>query len=195
MRFPESFSEIVFPFLELGLILGSFGVILLTDIVYSAFLLGFVFACIALLYLLLDSDFVAAAQVLIYVGAVNVLIVFAVMLIIKKKTNNFCLVWTIGDGITSVICTSIFLVLSSIISKTSWSKISLVAESNKNGEIVSIDNIRRIGLKLLTEFLIPFELMSIILLVALVGAITLARGEKTIDLEQPKVLRNHKNLW
>nr|YP_009668112.1 NADH-plastoquinone oxidoreductase subunit 6 [Frullania nodulosa]QCW58887.1 NADH-plastoquinone oxidoreductase subunit 6 [Frullania nodulosa] len=181
MRLPESFSEVIFFSLELNIILGSLGVVLLTDIVYSAFLLGFVFTCISLLYLLLDSDFVAAAQLLIYVGAINVLIVFAVMLINKKQSENFFLLWTIGDGITSAICISIFLLLNNVISKTSWSKIYLVVESNKNGKFITTDNIRRIGSELLTEFLIPFELMSIILLVALIGAIVLARGEQVIN--------------
>jgi len=191
MKLPESFFETIFFFIELSLILGTLGVVLLNDIVYSAFLLGFVFACVALLYLLLDSDFVAAAQVLIYVGAINVLIVFAVMLINKKQSDNFFLVWTIGDGITSAICTSIFLLLNNTISNTSWSKIYLVAQLNKNTELITTENIRRIGLELLTEFLIPFELMSIILLIALIGAITLARGEQVINLED-EVLRNKK---
>nr|YP_010705008.1 NADH-plastoquinone oxidoreductase subunit 6 [Porella grandiloba]WCQ78544.1 NADH-plastoquinone oxidoreductase subunit 6 [Porella grandiloba] len=191
MKLPESFSETIFSSIELGLILGSLGVVLLTDIVYSAFFLGFVFACVSLLYLLLDSDFVAAAQVLIYVGAINVLIVFAVMLINKKQSDNFFSFWTIGDGITSAICISIFLLLSNAISKTSWSDIYLVAQSNKNKELLPTDNIRRIGSELLTEFIIPFEFMSIILLVALIGAIVLARGEQVIDLEK-EVLQNEK---
>src|SRR5450759_5470718 len=121
-------------------------VVLLTNIVYSAFFLGLVFFCIYLFYFALNADFVASAQILIYVGAVNVLIVFAVMLIDKKQSdNNFFLFWTIGDGITAVICTSIFLFLSNVISNTSWSKIYLVREPNKNEKLMSIDNIRRIG--------------------------------------------------
>lgn len=189
MKLPESFFETIFFFIEVSLILGSFGVVSLNDIVYSAFLLGFVFVSVSLLYFLLDADFVASAQILIYVGAVNVLIVFAVMLIDKKQSdNNFFLFWTIGDGITAVICTSVFLFLSNGISNTSWSKIHLVGESNKNENLISIDNIRRIGSELLTEFIVPFELMSIILLIALIGAITLARGEQMIG----RILENKK---
>nr|YP_007026190.1 NADH-plastoquinone oxidoreductase subunit 6 [Apopellia endiviifolia]AFU88900.1 NADH-plastoquinone oxidoreductase subunit 6 [Apopellia endiviifolia] len=191
MKLPESFYGTIFNFLELSLVFGSLGVVLLTDIVYSAFLLGFVFACISLLYLLLDADFVAAAQILIYVGAVNVLIVFAVMLINKKKSRNFLLFWTIGDGITLIICTSIFMLLNNVVSKTPWSKIYVVTQSNREGPLFSTDDVRRIGSELLTEFLIPFELMSIILLIALVGAIVLARREEIIDMEED-ILRNKK---
>nr|WKW94992.1 NADH-plastoquinone oxidoreductase subunit 6 [Apopellia endiviifolia] len=191
MKLPESFYGTIFNFLELSLVFGSLGVVLLTDIVYSAFLLGFVFARISLLYLLLDADFVAAAQILIYVGAVNVLIVFAVMLINKKKSRNFLLFWTIGDGITLIICTSIFMLLNNVVSKTPWSKIYVVTQSNREGPLFSTDDVRRIGSELLTEFLIPFELMSIILLIALVGAIVLARREEIIDMEED-ILRNKK---
>lgn len=193
MQLPESFFKTLFFVIELSIIFGSLGVVLLNDIVYSAFFLGFVFACISLLYLLLDSDFVAAAQVLIYVGAINVLIVFAVMLIDKKQADNKLVFWTLGDGITSVICISLFLLLNNVISTTSWSKIYLAIESNKNEKLILIDNIRRIGSKLLTEFIIPFELMSIILLIALIGAITLARGEQvSFGENNNKILRNKK---
>lgn len=192
MKLPESFFEIIFFLIQLSLIFGSLGIVLLNDIVYSAFSLGFVFACVSLSYLLLDSDFVAAAQVLIYVGAINVLIVFAVMLINKKQADNKLFsFWTFGDGITSTICIGIFLLLNNVISNTSWSKIFLVVESNKNEKLISIDHIRRIGSELLTEFIIPFELMSIILLIALIGAITLARGEQ-VRIREDKILQNKK---
>ena len=76
---------ICFSILSLIIIVGSLGVVLLESIVYSAFLLGGVFMSVAGLYLLLNASFVAAAQVLVYVGAINVLILFAIMLVNKKR--------------------------------------------------------------------------------------------------------------
>ena len=76
---------ICFSILSLIIIVGSLGVVLLESIVYSAFLLGGVFMSVAGLYLLLNASFVAAAQVLVYVGAINVLILFAIMLVNKKE--------------------------------------------------------------------------------------------------------------
>jgi len=70
---------ICFTVLSLVVIIGALGVVLLESIVYSAFLLGGVFMSVAGLYLLLNASFVAAAQVLVYVGAVNVLIIFAII--------------------------------------------------------------------------------------------------------------------
>ena len=63
---------ICFSVLSLVILIGALGVVLLESIVYSAFLLGGVFMSVAGLYLLLNASFVAAAQVLVYVGAVNV---------------------------------------------------------------------------------------------------------------------------
>ena len=76
---------ICFTILSLVILIGALGVVLLESIVYSAFLLGGVFMSVAGLYLLLNASFVAAAQVLVYVGAVNVLIIFAIMLVNKKE--------------------------------------------------------------------------------------------------------------
>ena len=73
--------------LDLGIVLGGLGVVFFRKIIYSALFLGIVFTCVALLYLLLNADFLAAAQILIYVGAINVLIVFAIMLINKPETK------------------------------------------------------------------------------------------------------------
>nr|YP_009041059.1 NdhG [Tetraphis pellucida]AIB08496.1 NdhG [Tetraphis pellucida] len=189
----EPLHEIIFIFLEVGLILGSLGVVLLTNIVYSAFFLGLVLSCISLLYFSLNADFVAAAQILIYIGAVNILIVFAVMLINKPQSLKTFQSWTTGDKITFIICISIFFLLIYTISTTSWSKIILITQAKNVLEQDLSENVQRIGYLLLTQFLLPFELLSIVLLVALIGAIVLARQEKMIEIKKTKILQVKKN--
>nr|QKY62874.1 NADH-plastoquinone oxidoreductase subunit 6 [Acer nipponicum] len=164
-------------FLGSGLILGGLGVVLLTNPIYSAFSFGFVLICISLFYILSNSPFVAAAQLLIYVGAVNVLIIFAVMFMNGSDySNNLHLnLWTIGDGVTSLVCTSIFLSLLTTILDTSWYGIIWTTRSNQIIEQDLISNSQQIGIHLSTDFFLPFELISIILLVALIGAIAVAR--------------------
>nr|YP_009972541.1 NADH-plastoquinone oxidoreductase subunit 6 [Acer caesium]YP_010125452.1 NADH-plastoquinone oxidoreductase subunit 6 [Acer velutinum]QGW14690.1 NADH-plastoquinone oxidoreductase subunit 6 [Acer yangbiense]QNH83657.1 NADH-plastoquinone oxidoreductase subunit 6 [Acer caesium]QNH85020.1 NADH-plastoquinone oxidoreductase subunit 6 [Acer yangbiense]QRF93889.1 NADH-plastoquinone oxidoreductase subunit 6 [Acer caesium]QRF99688.1 NADH-plastoquinone oxidoreductase subunit 6 [Acer velutinum] len=164
-------------FLGSGLILGGLGVVLLTNPIYSAFSLGFVLICISLFYILSNSPFVAAAQLLIYVGAVNVLIIFAVMFMNGSDySNDFHLnPWTIGDGVTSLVCTSLFLSLLTTILDTSWYGIIWTTRSNQIIEQDLISNSQQIGIHLSTDFFLPFELISIILLVALIGAIAVAR--------------------
>lgn len=189
----EPFHEIIFFLLEIGIILGSLGVVLLNNIVYSAFFLGLVFFCISLLYFTLNADFVAAAQILIYVGAVNVLIVFAVMLINKPHSSKIFPSWTIGDKITFLICLSLFSLLVTVILNTPWFNITLITESKPFLEINFTKNVQRIGYLLLTQFLLPFELLSIVLLVALIGAIVIARRENLIITNKKKKLQIERN--
>jgi NAD(P)H-quinone oxidoreductase subunit 6 len=162
-------------FLGLGLILGSLGVILLPNPIYSAFSLGLVFFCISLFYILSNSHFVAAAQLLIYVGALNVLIIFAVMFMNGSEYYKGFHLWTVGDGITSLVCTSIFVSLMTTILDTSWYGIIWATRSNQILEQDLISNSQQIGIHLSTDFFLPFEIISIILLIALIGAITVAR--------------------
>src|SRR4051794_7018722 len=76
--------------------------------IYSAFSLGLVLVCISLFYFfLLNSYFVAVAQLLIYVGAINVLIIFAVMFVNGSEWSKDKNYSTIGDGFTSILCITI----------------------------------------------------------------------------------------
>ena len=83
--------------------------------------------------------------------------------------------WTIGDGLTSLVCTSIFFSLITTILDTSWYGIIWTTRANQIIEQDLISNSQQIGIHLSTDFFLPFELVSIILLVALIGAIAVAR--------------------
>uniref|UniRef100_A0AAU7LJ53 NAD(P)H-quinone oxidoreductase subunit 6, chloroplastic n=1 Tax=Liparis brunnea TaxID=3137895 RepID=A0AAU7LJ53_9ASPA len=161
--------DILVIFLGSVLLLGGLGVVLLTNPIDSAFSLGLVLFCISLFYILLNSYFIAAAQFLIYVGAINVLIIFAVMF---TKGSEDSYLWTFGDRITSLVCTSS---LMTTIPDTSWSGIFRTTRLNQIIEQDLISNVQQIGIHLSTDFYLPFELISIILLVSLIGAITMAR--------------------
>nr|BBE37638.1 NADH-plastoquinone oxidoreductase subunit 6 [Ophrys fusca subsp. iricolor] len=108
MDLPGPIHDIFVVFLGSIIILGGLGVVLLINPIDSAFSLGLVLVCISLFYISLNSYFVAAAQFLIYVGAINVLIIFAVMFMNGSEYSNDSYLWTIGDKITSQICLSIF---------------------------------------------------------------------------------------
>ncbi len=161
---------ICFSVLSLVVIIGALGVILLENIVYSAFLLGGVFMSVAGLYLLLNASFVAAAQVLVYVGAVNVLIIFAIMLVNKKEDLKAI------ENIKSrrIISTLICLTLLSLLIRVDFSNTWRLAEPNASiGEESTI----RIGEHLFSDYLLPFEVASVLLLMAMIGAIVLARRD------------------
>nr|YP_009655340.1 NADH-plastoquinone oxidoreductase subunit 6 [Iris missouriensis]QCL18057.1 NADH-plastoquinone oxidoreductase subunit 6 [Iris missouriensis] len=175
MDLPGPIHDILVVFLGSFLILGGLGVVLLINPIYSAFSLGLVLVCISLFYILLSSYFVAAAQLLIYVGAINVLILFAVMFMNGSEYSNNSYLWTVGDGVTSLVCTSIFFSLIITISDTSWYGIIWTTKSNQIIEQDLVSNVQQIGIHLSTDFYLPFEFISIILLVSLIGAITMAR--------------------
>nr|WAL03109.1 NADH-plastoquinone oxidoreductase subunit 6 [Primulina eburnea] len=175
MDLPAPIHDFILVVLGSGLILGSLGVVLLPNPIYSAFSLGLVLFCISLLYILSNSYFVAAAQLLIYVGAINVLIIFSVMFMNGSEYYKDFSLWTVGDGVTSMVCTSLFISLITTIPDTSWYGIIWTTKSNQIPEQDLISNSQQIGIHLSTDFFLPFELISIILLVALIGAIVIAR--------------------
>nr|YP_009366309.1 NADH dehydrogenase subunit 6 [Aloysia citrodora]ARJ61884.1 NADH dehydrogenase subunit 6 [Aloysia citrodora]UVF35527.1 NADH dehydrogenase subunit G [Aloysia citrodora]UVF36554.1 NADH dehydrogenase subunit G [Aloysia citrodora]UWI54046.1 NADH dehydrogenase subunit G [Aloysia citrodora] len=175
MDLPGPMHDFLLVFLGSGLIFGSLAVVLLPNPIYSAFSLGLVLFCISLFYILSNSYFVAAAQLLIYVGAINVLIIFAVMFMNGSEYYKDFHLWTVGDGVTSMVCTSLFISLITTIPDTSWYAISWTTKSNHILEQDLISKSQQIGIHLSTDFFLPFELISIILLVALIGAIAIAR--------------------
>lgn len=169
MNLAEGVQLVSLALLSLTMLGAALGVVLLSNVVYSAFLLGGTFISVAGIYLLLNADFVATAQILIYVGAVNVLIIFAIMLV--NKQQDFAPVpraW-IRKASTAVVCLGLFALLSTMVLSTPWSMSTEAA--SPDGAIVEI------GKHFFSDFLLPFELASVLLLVALVGAVILARRE------------------
>lgn len=147
----------------------ALGVVLLSNIVYSAFLLGAVFISMSGMYILLNAGFVAAAQILIYVGAVNILILFGIMLVNKQEPYlEGSRVW-LGRAVTGLVCFGLFGLLGAMIVVTPWSLSTAAAA----GEGATVE----IAKHLFSDYLLPFELASVLLLMALIGAIVLARRE------------------
>nr|YP_009753226.1 NADH dehydrogenase subunit G [Trichosanthes truncata]YP_010720505.1 NdhG [Trichosanthes smilacifolia]QIT06298.1 NADH dehydrogenase subunit G [Trichosanthes truncata]UTQ76349.1 NdhG [Trichosanthes smilacifolia] len=175
MDLPGPIHDFLVVLLGSGLILGSMGVLLFNNSIYSAFSLGLVLVSISLFYILANAQFVAAAQLLIYVGAINVLIIFAVMFMKGLEYSKDLNLWTVGSGVTFLVCTSIFVSLMTTIVDTSWYGIIWTTRSNQILEQDLISNSQQIGIYLSTYFFLPFELISIILLAALIGAIAVAR--------------------
>jgi NAD(P)H-quinone oxidoreductase subunit 6 len=153
----------------------ALGVVLFSNIVYSAFLLGGVFISMAGMYLLLNGDFVAAAQILVYVGAINVLILFAIMLVNKRQDFLPSPNTGIRKLFTGLVSIGLFTLLSTMVLATPWSSYpSAPPLASQNSTVL-------IGEHLFSDFLLPFELASVLLLVAMIGAIILARREYLPD--------------
>lgn len=169
MNLAEGVQIVSLGILAVMMIGAALGVVLLPNVVHSAFLLAGVFISIAGMYLLLNADFVAAAQVLIYVGAVNVLILFAIMLVNKREDFAPLRNAWLRPVFTAVVSLGLFALLSTMVLITPWSLSTGIAAGNSSIVVI--------GQHFFTDFLLPFELASILLLMAMVGAIILARRE------------------
>ncbi len=170
MDLAQGVQFVSFAILSVMMIGSALGVVLLNNIVYSAFLLGGVFISMSGFYLLLNADFVAAAQILVYVGAVNVLILFAIMLVNKREDFKPIANRWIRQGATALVCLGLFALLGTMILVTPWSIYSGTV-------VLSEGSVVKIGKHFFSDFLLPFELASVLLLMAMVGAIILARRD------------------
>jgi NAD(P)H-quinone oxidoreductase subunit 6 len=179
MNLSESIHQGILTLIELAILLGSLGVVLLANVIHSAFVLGLVFTCVSLSYLVLNADSVAAAQLLIYVGAINVLIVSAVMVTDEPAGSRTSTSLNIGYSIASVVCIGLSSLLIVMIHGTKWSNVQSIDQLNFSVSVedTSKNNVQEAGYQLLTTFIVPFESLSVLLLIALVGAITMARND------------------
>jgi len=160
---------IVFVLLAGAVVIGALGVVLLPNIVYAAFLLGGVFLAVAGLYLMLNASFIAAAQVLIYVGAVNVLILFAIMLVNKKEAMAASPGMGLRRLLSSGVCLGLLTLLLRVAFTTPW--------ATPGPQSIGEDAVIRLGEHFFSDYLLPFELASVLLLMAMIGAIVLARRD------------------
>lgn len=173
MNLADGVQLVSFLVLAAMMIGAALGVVLLENIVYSAFLLGLVFISMSGMYILLNAGFVAAAQILIYVGAVNVLILFGIMLVNKRQDFIPVSKSWIGKVATAAVCLGLFALLSTMVVATPW---VLSAALPVGDEAIVV-----IGKHFFTDFLLPFELASVLLLMAMIGAIVLARRDYLPD--------------
>lgn len=170
MNLAEGVQIVSFGILGAITIGAALGVVLLPKIVHSAFLLAGVFVGISGLYILLNADFVAAAQILVYVGAVNVLILFAIMLVNKQEDYVQLPGRTIRKIATAFVCFGLFALLGTMVLATPWSL-------DTTSPAVIDNTIVALGEHFFSDYLLPFELASVLLLMAMVGAIILARRD------------------
>jgi NAD(P)H-quinone oxidoreductase subunit 6 len=168
MQIAEGVRLVTFGILSCLMLGSALGVVLFANIVYSAFLLGGVFISIAGVYILLNADFVSAAQILVYIGAVNVLILFAIMLVNKREDFKPLKNGWIRQGSTVLVCIGLFALLSAISIVTPW---EISTATPLTSSIVPIAK------HFFTDFLLPFELASVLLLMSMIGAIVLARRD------------------
>ena len=171
-----SLDLIFFLILALIAISTALGMLLSRNAIYSALFLVLNFITVAVFYLLLGAPFIAMAQVTVYAGAIMVLFLFVIMLLgAEELAKAEVLPWQkrLARGLAFVLAletTFIFL--------TRARPVGDVAQPDAS--VNTVTNLRALGEALFTQYLLPFEVTSILLLVAMIGAIVLVRKEKRV---------------
>lgn len=160
-------TQIAFLIIALVTLGGAIGVVLARSVFVSALFLILSFVGVTGIYVLLEAPFLAGVQLLIYVGAVAVLILFAVMLtrgVMSEEAPFLNRQWGCGGFIAATLLVLLMLV-------------GFLADWNISSVAPPEDTILALGEELLSTYVLPFEIASVILLVALIGAIVIAREE------------------
>lgn len=151
-------------------VVGTLGVVLARNLFHNALSLALTFFGVAGIYVAAEAEFVAVSQILVYVGAISTLITFAIMLTrgmmygVTSPLNR-------QSGTAAMITVLAFLVFGALLSAMPWPD---GGASIADGELI----VARLGAAFVTEYVVAFELLAVLLLVALAGAIVLARDRK-----------------
>jgi NADH-quinone oxidoreductase subunit J len=162
---------LVFIILAIIAIAAAGGLILSRNPVYSALFLIINFLAVAVLYLILGAPFIALAQITVYAGAIMVLFLFVIMLLGTAKPKEIeTLKWQRPLAIvlaTAILIEGVYALLTRIsLSVTTTAATDLLADP------------KTIGISLYTKYSLPFEITSVILLVAAIGAVVLTKKRK-----------------
>lgn len=176
-------------FIVLGLIAicGAVLMIHLTKVMHMMVALVFTFISIAGIYILLSAEFVAVVQIMIYSGAITIIMLFGIMLTNHRDPSvSKAGIWRkafiiIGIlGFAGAVYAGIYNLNFAEIAHTGTNDSNVVSQPST----LHSNNTEKIGLAIFTKFVIPFELVSVLLLVALVGAVVLARKDDQKEEEK-----------
>ena len=166
----DNFAEVLFYALAALTIAGGIGVITLKNPVHSALALLWTFLMVAALFILRHAEFLAAVQVLVYTGGILVLFLFVIMLVnleieltIRRAIKGWW--WPVAFGAGAFAALIFFARRSDILA------------THTNPSALPEANTAAVGKLLLVNWLLPFEIVSVLLLVAMVGAILLNKKE------------------
>jgi NADH-quinone oxidoreductase subunit J len=164
---PVTMSHIVFIILSAIALVGALGVVLNRNLFRAALFLVLSFVAVAGFYILLEAEFLAMVQILVYVGAISILIIFAIMLSRRMMSSEFKAfneqwVWALVAALV------LFAILAFVLLGVAWPTVEASVPENAISDLgqalVSPD-----------QFVLVFEVASVLLLVALVGAVIIAR--------------------
>lgn len=163
-------EQIVFGLLALVTLGAGLGMVSVNSVFHAALLMIVTFMGVAGLFVTLNAGFLGVVQVLVYVGAIAVLVLFAIMLtprVMADTRSRFTAQWPV----VALLATGLSGILAVLVSSATWPVLPELADLGDTDYAVLL------GRAFMQEYLLPFEVASVVLLVALVGAIIIAREE------------------
>jgi NADH-quinone oxidoreductase subunit J len=163
----STMTTIVFFIFAIIAVAAAWGVVTSKNIVHSALFLALSFFGVAVLYILLNAEFLAAAQILVYAGAVSILVIFAVMLTLRGDvavSNPNTSKWIWGVCVAGLLFALIAIV---ILTNESWRILPITPATGGTVELSAV---------LFQLYMVPFEAAAFLLTIALIGAVILAKG-------------------
>ena len=165
-------AQLFFLYFAGVIVLTAVLVVALRNPVFSVLSLLIMFFHVAGLFVTLHAEFLAAVQIIVYAGAILVLYLFVVMLLNVKREDRLHLQWPFAPLLAMTILTEIVLLIVQ-----NRSEISPAPPDQAPGALESAGNTETLGELLYSTYLFPFEVASLILLVAMIGAIILAKKD------------------
>jgi len=167
-------ETVLFVLLAVFAVVTAILVIVQRNPVASAIFLILTFFSLAGIYLLLHAEFIAAIQVLVYAGAIMVLFLFVIMLLNLEKERRIVTRNRLLKGVGVLLGLTLLVQIGTVFQK-------VLLEGTKGSfppeKVASLGNTQVVAQLLFTDFLLPFEITSVLLLVAIIGAIMLAKKE------------------
>lgn len=165
-----NYELIIFYILGALAILSALGVLFTKNLIHAAFLLVLTFFAVAGIYVLANASFVGVTQLLIYVGGILILMIFGIML--TNKLDGKALVTKHHNQLMGILLSSLFFLFLGYVLLTA--NLEMI-EKNPH---ISDNTIQFIGINLMSKYLVPFEIVAVLLLIALIGAAVISEKRK-----------------
>ncbi|MER2600616.1 MAG: NADH-quinone oxidoreductase subunit J [Caldilineales bacterium] len=160
-----TFFHVIFLVVAAFTLVCALGVVLSRNLFHASIWLIGAFAGVAILYWTMEAEYLAIAQIMVYIGAIATLIVFSIMLsrgmmLGRAPMNNF------QSGISAVVAVLLFGILALVLLQINWPVVQ---------QAITSDQIAQLGEALVSTYVVPFQTIAVLLSVALIGAIMIAR--------------------
>ena len=179
----SNFEQILFYIFAAMTVAGAVGVVTLKNPVHSAISLLATFLCVAVLFILRHAEFLAAVQVMVYAGGIMVLFLFVIMMVRAKDLtaekaflSHVAPMAVVGGVLIGALLSAGILLGVLAVGDGGTEALRMVEQAD--GMMLEKGNTEAVGQLLYTQFLVPFEILSVVLLVAMIGAIVFGRRDR-----------------